>query len=160
MADLTEVDFLSRLGTPTSAQAIGPPAPEPIGPPAPDGLLPLAAAASNRVARTPEDFARRAGRTPNSPSQEPDIATKLGARPGIPFDTETGAPTSVRYELGRRRDPAMQLDYLKKFYGDNSVRQNMMGDWVVTAFENGQKKDMLVNPLGADWKDLAELSAH
>lgn len=158
MADLSEAEFLSRLGVQPEPEPIGPPDPM-MGPPDPANVLPLAAAASNRVARTPEEFGMRQGRTAQASGQDPDFGTKIGARPGIPFDSETGAPTSVRYELGKRRDPEAQLEYLQKFYGKDSVRQNSMGDWVVTVFEDAKKKDMLVNPLGADWKDLAELAA-
>lgn len=164
MADLPADEFFKRLqmggATAPAAAPIGPPAPTEQGPPAPESArLPLA---SEAIARTQADFERRSGArpSPQGKGQEPDFATRLGARPGIPFDTETGAPMSVRYELGRRRDPEAQLEYLKHFYGENGVRQNQMGDWVVTTSDNGQRKDMLVNPMGVDWKDLSELAGH
>lgn len=90
------------------------------------------------------------------PQNEPDFASKLGARPGVPFDSQTGIPIQTRFLLAQRRTPEEQEALLQNIYG-GSTRKNSFGDFVVTIQDKGQPKDLLVNPLGVDMSDIGEI---
>lgn len=94
-----------------------------------------------------------------SPAAEPDVATKLGARKGVPLDTEGGLNFAVRTALELRRDPKEQEIFLKKLYGDENVRRNHYDDLVVTQYNAGEPKDVLVDPLGIDIGDMSKVAA-
>lgn len=101
---------------------------------------------------------QRALRDTASPDGQ-DLATRLGARAGVPFDVNTGIPFVTRTRMELRRDPNEQESYLKKVYGDSNVRKGPQGNLIVTTHDQGNPKDVLVNPLGVEWGDLSSVVA-
>lgn len=96
---------------------------------------------------------------PQSRFADKDIATKLGARPGVALDVNTGIPWATRYKMENFPTADEQVQFLRKEFGENNVRTNSFGHPVVTITENGQQKDVLANPLGIDSTDLAAIAA-
>jgi hypothetical protein len=152
MPDLTRDQFLQALEGGTPVQ-------EP-GPGTDLGILPLTGQALKDAASAQFDAAHTKMRSvaPSSAADQ-DIATKLGARAGIPFDTDSGVPFMVRTRMESRRNPEDQERFLKEFYGDANVRKNSYGDFVVSVFDGGKQKDMLANPLGVGMNDIGAVVA-
>lgn len=131
----------------------------PRGTNAPASILPLAEDALKQAgAKFLSARSNLRGVMPSAMS-DADIATKLGARAGVPLDINEGIPFTTRTGLEMRRDPKDQEEFLTKLYGQGAVRQNSFGDWVVTVADGGQPRDMLANPLGVEWGDLSSVVA-
>lgn len=89
-----------------------------------------------------------------------DLATKIGARPGVPFDTSSGVPFVSRLAAEREPTQEEQVAAYKAEYGEENVRVNDFGGVVVTTIgEDGRTVDKLANPMGLDWKDAATVMA-
>lgn len=168
MADLNWSDFLKRVGASGGAtetlpndgvpNAIDPEQPEAgFGQQEPFDILPASKEAFGQVVSTLErNRLARPERVDQSRFADPDFATKLGARAGVPFDTSSGIPFLSRVASEREPTQEEQLMALRKEYGENNVRLNKLGQPVVTTVdENGKEKDVLANPLGLDWTDLS-----
>jgi hypothetical protein len=84
-------------------------------------------------------------------------AQKLGARPGVPFDTSTGVPFLTRLRSAVQPSSPEEFKALEAAYGPGNVRQNSYGNPVVTVMDNGKPKDVLVDPLGVDFGDFASV---
>lgn len=93
-----------------------------------------------------------------STSADADFATRLGARPGVPFDVNTGIPFMSRLRAAAQPTPAEEQKALEAAYGKGSVRRNSFGWLVVTKpDEKGKPTDVLVDPLGLDVGDVADV---
>lgn len=94
------------------------------------------------------------------PASKYDTFSRLGARPGVPFDAQSGLSFVSR--LASEREPSIeeQVIALQSEFGKDNVRLNDFGQPVVTTTgPDGKTKDVLVNPLGADAGDLATVMA-
>lgn len=88
-----------------------------------------------------------------SDSDLPTTAAKLGARPGIPFDTSTGVPWLTRIRSAAQPSSPEEFKALESAYGN--VRANSYGNPVVEVIgKDGKPMDLLVNPVGADFGDF------
>lgn len=99
-------------------------------------------------------------RVPMMRGATPDFATKLGARPGVPFDTETGVSFMSRLRAAAQPTPEEEQKALESAYGKGRVRRNSFGDLVVTKPNaEGKETDYLVDPIGLDAGDAASVLA-
>lgn len=87
-------------------------------------------------------------------------AAKLGARSGVPFDTQTGVPFMTRLRMARQPTPAEEETALKAAYPNGNVRRNSYGWLVVTKpGPDGKPTDVLADPIGLDIGDAANVLA-
>lgn len=122
-------------------------------------ILPASrAAVDSAIKAQNERTKQRAIRDTAKPDGE-DFATKLGARPGVPFDINEGIPFLMRTRMEARRDPGDQEKFLQEQYGAENVRRGPSGNLIVTMQDNGKPRDVLVNPLGVDFGDLSMVAA-
>ena len=95
---------------------------------------------------------------PTSSFQTPDFATKMGARPGVPFDSTSGISFMSRLRAAAQPTPAEEEKALKAAYGEDKVRRNQFGYLVVTKpGADGKPVDTLADPIGLDIGDAAAL---
>lgn len=178
MATLSESEFMARIGMraqplvlptqetvdePTSTSDQSTPGFESIeGPQGGEGaLLPGSDATFGELAG---GLATAQGgkpqRVPMAKGATPDFATRLGARPGIPFDTETGVSFMSRLRAAAQPTPVEEQKALEAAYGKGRVRRNSFGDLVVTKPNaEGRETDYLVDPIGLDAGDAASVLA-
>ncbi len=176
MADLDEQEFLKRIGAATGPAVMTQPVPEPIqeapvtnesvastpgfesinNTPSDDftDSLPSSADALNQLAKS------QAAKPQIVPQSKYDLRVRLGARPGIPFDTTSGVPFRVRVAAEKEPSEQEKLASYKIAYGDENVRVNDFGQPVVTTTdEKGKTVDRLANPMGLDASDAATFVA-
>jgi hypothetical protein len=93
--------------------------------------------------------------TNRMPNTAEDVATQLGARRGIPLDTEGGLGFKDQLLYGLEPTDKDKLAFLEqKFPG--KVRVNKVGGHVIEMTgEDGKPKDVLANPIGFNPMDLA-----
>lgn len=78
---------------------------------------------------------------------------------GIPLDIETGLPASQKFLLSFRRKKEDQLNFLKQQYGEDNVRTDANGDWIVRVVgQNGKPIDLKANEAEMHLKDLASMA--
>lgn len=183
MADLDQSEFLRQIGvkaqplvaraqesiatlpareeTTPGFESIAAPGEEGSGGAAPIGeeasfLLPASKAALDEVA----------GRVASSQGARPqagenlvrDYAAKLGARPGVPFDTQTGVPFMTRLRMAGQPTKEEEFKALEAAYGAGKVKRNDFGDLVVTTKDaQGREMDKLADPIGLDVGDAASV---
>lgn len=95
---------------------------------------------------------------PTSAMQTPDFATKMGARPGVPFDSTSGISFMSRLRAAAQPTPAEEEKALKAAYPNGNVRRNQFGYLVVTKQgPDGKPVDVLADPIGLDIGDAAAL---
>lgn len=98
--------------------------------------------------------------TPDIATKLADIATKLGARAGVPFDTVNGLDFAHRRVFELQPTEAEQMKFLENRFGKENVRKNSFGHAIVTKpNEQGVMEDVLVNPIGLDWRDITKVEA-
>lgn len=151
---ITEDQFLQAIRSPEQPS---PSQPNPASQGLNFDLLPMSSAAIAEAVKTQASI--QSSRLHPVSNSIVDFATKLGARAGVPFDEAVGVPFLVRTRLESRRDDSDKESFLKDFYGDQNVRKNQYGDFIVTVTDSGKPKDVLVNPLGADLTDLGAVAA-
>lgn len=143
MPDLDEQQFDAQLGASESIS-----------------LAPLTEAElaeASRKGRTAELGTPRV--VPMLAGATPDVATRMGARPGIPFDTVSGLPIMERLRMSFQPTSKEVLKELEKEY-PGQVRTNDLGMPIVTMKdEQGRIKDVLADPIGIDWEDTSKLIA-
>lgn len=141
MADLSESDFLKRIGM-ADTNAIS--------------LLP---ATEQEVQRASANYAQTRAASPVVQDQQPggdEALVKLGARPGVPMDMESGIPFMTRLRSEFQPTPEEEEKALTNVYGQGNVRRNGFGWLIVTKpGKDGKPTDTLVDPVGVDTGDLA-----
>jgi hypothetical protein len=94
-------------------------------------------------------------------NQTMDMAAKLGARRGVPMDTESGLPFFLRQRVETQPTPEEKIAVLSKALPGSNPRVNDFGGLVVTLKDKqGKERDVLVNPIGMDLTDLSALTAN
>lgn len=131
----------------------------PNAPPSDWSLVPLAASELQRTVKRAQ--ALELGRprpVENLPGSLEDYATRMGARPGIPFDTTTGVPLFTKLKLDWQPTPKDKLKMLQDEYGADKVRTNKLG-WPIVEMRDkeGRVKDVLAEPTDIDWQDTTGL---
>lgn len=104
---------------------------------------------------------QQAGRVePVQPSRfaAPDFATKLGGRPGIPLDINSGLPWGTRYLMENFPTDEEKFRFLERKY-PGKVRKNTYGHPVVEVTDETGTKDVLVDPIGVELGDISEAAA-
>lgn len=87
-----------------------------------------------------------------------DFAAKLGARAGVPFDTQTGVPFMTRLRMAAQPTKEEEQKALEAAYGPGKVKRNDFGDLVVTTQDaQGREVDKLADPIGLDVGDAASV---
>lgn len=88
--------------------------------------------------------------------------TSLGARPGVPFDLETGAGVMSRLAQGMAFNRQEQEMLFRRMPNVQDVRFNTMGEPVLTIRDGqtGETRDVLANPAGLDPSDFAFVAAN
>lgn len=168
MADLTWNEFLKGVGAAEERAGVAL-APEGAAPAAPATEPPTNNAPTITIPAPPEDAIAQATRALGQtlraaaqpvPTSKYDTFTRLGARPGVPFDAQSGLSFVSRLASEREPTPEEQLIALQSEFGKDNVRLNDFGQPVVTTTDaNGKIVDKLVNPLGLDPGDLATVMA-
>lgn len=74
----------------------------------------------------------------------------------IEFDYKNGIPLGIYMRVAMATDDQSKFDLLSKFY-NGKVRRDTGGVPIVRTEENGKPKDVLVNPLGADFTDFTDV---
>lgn len=174
MADLSPEEFMARLSVKAQPLVV-PDAPAPTGEEQVPGFESLGEGgdaagmgfsilpASEAEARKLEaSLASAQGARPQSvpmmKGAKPDFATKLGARPGVPFDTQSGVTFMQRLRAAAQPTKEEEQKALAAAYGEGKVRRNSFGDLVVTTTDkDGREVDKLVDPIGLDWGDAASV---
>jgi hypothetical protein len=78
---------------------------------------------------------------------------------GVPLDIETGISARDKLMLSFRRKKEDQTDYLKNRYGEDNVRTDSNGDFIVrTLGQDGKPVDLKVNESEMHSKDLLSLA--
>lgn len=153
MPDLNEQEFRAQLG-------LGPQPATDAPPPSPAiSLTPLTESELATVGRSAEtaELARPRQVAPSKGST-PDFATRMGARPGIPFDTVSGVPTLTRLRMDMQPTDKETFKMLQDEYGAQNVRRNDLGMPIVSMRdEKGKLKDVLAKPLSIDWDDTMQV---
>lgn len=148
MADRAQ--FMQRLGmTPTP-----PPATNAVPLAREISLAPMSAQALNKQT---EELDR--GRLDVSASTS-DFSAKIGARPGIPMDMESGIPFMERLRISFQPTPEEEEKALNAAYPGGKVRRNAYG-WLIVEKpgKDGRPTDFLVDPIGVDFGDLATIAS-
>lgn len=85
----------------------------------------------------------------NRVRQEKENFVTGNAQPGVPLDTESGLPASVRLRLSPEGDIDKATELLSKQEGIISARKSANGDNVIARIndENGKPKDVLLHPM-------------
>lgn len=79
---------------------------------------------------------------------------------GVPLDTQSGADALTRLKLGMTRNKEDQLDVLRRLYGQDKVRMDKKGNFIVrTQGEDGKPKDLVVDENEMSAKDLLDLAS-
>lgn len=74
----------------------------------------------------------------------------------IPLDVENGIPPWQYIKMAANRDNTSKFDYLRQQYGDQFVRPDNHGNPIVRLKDQaGNLKDVAVNPVNLNWRDLA-----
>lgn len=122
-------------------------------------LLPASEAALERVAASVASAqGGRAQRVGVGPRDDKDFATRLGARKGVPFDTQTGVPFMKRLRVAAQPTKEEEEKALVAAYGEGKVRRNSFDDLVVTTTDaEGKEVDKLADPIGLDAGDAASV---
>lgn len=165
MPEITEQEFLRQIRdqppmpkTGVDAAPVVQSASVPAQSPGAISLLPLAGDALQQA--TSQRSQDLMSRMRVSTQTEPDFASKLGARPGVPFDTQTGVPFMSRLRMAAQPTPQEEVKALEAAYGKDNVRLNQYGAPIVTVTDSsGQPKDLLANPLGIEFGSLATFAA-
>lgn len=171
MAAIPENEFMARIGvaSPEKTTTDAPAAPSPINPDNP--AIGFDTPSAEPISLTPatDEVLKREGislersKAARPVSVEPskwDTLSRLGARPGIPFDTTSGVPFRVRVAAEKEPTPAEKIASYKIAYGDENVRLNQFGQPIVTTTdEKGRTVDRLANPIGLDATDAATFVA-
>lgn len=96
----------------------------------------------------------------------PDLRTHEGylqanQEPGIPLDQDTGAGALTRLALGVHRNRMDQLDTLRKMHGDENVRLDTEGNFIVRERNptTGAQKDVLVDERNLTLRDLLDVTS-
>jgi hypothetical protein len=145
MAEPTLAEFEQMLGG-------GQPAQEPA-PLEPITLVPATQAALDKSTKALES-SRFVVSKPDK--GDTDSLLKLGARPGVPFDAESGISFMQRLRNSFQPTKEDEIKALESAYGKGSVRQNAFGWLIVTKpGRDGKPTDTLVDPVGGDIGDLA-----
>lgn len=185
MADLDQAEFLRQIGvaaqplvTPRSGEVIAPPLSPPEEPtpgfeslaaPGQEGsggaapvedsdsfLLPASKATLEAVAASVASSQGARGQP--EANRVRDFAAKLGARPGVPFDTQTGVPFMTRLRMAAQPTKEEEQKALEAAYGAGKVKRNEFGDLVVTTTDKqGREVDKLADPIGLDAGDAASV---
>lgn len=91
--------------------------------------------------------------------QEQEAQALEAQEPGVPMDVRSGAGALTRLRLGARRNRMHQLSLLRGLYGDEAVRMDKQGNWIVrTTDEAGAPKDLLVDEDNITLKDFADVA--
>jgi hypothetical protein len=148
MAEITREEFMARLGMAPGTNSSS--SPEPITVP------PLTQEALDQESKKLGE-SRIETVTP-SKNQDPSWAEKLGARPGVPFDTQSGVSFMSRLRASAQPTPEEEVKALESAYGKGNVRKNSFGWLVVTKpGKDGKPLDTLVDPIGLDLGDAASV---
>lgn len=100
-----------------------------------------------------------------APRRAEDVIRTRAARPGVRFDSKTGAPFLTRLNISRAPDPATKQAMLQDAFETSKVvpfsfTENGPTQFVVQDFKDpvtGELKDLLVDETAITAKDLAEL---
>lgn len=142
MAEPTREEFMRSIGLASEAHQFS----------VPEATPEAASRATENLERS------RITRVESSPVSVPDVATRLGARPGVPFDVNSGVSFMSRLRTAAQPTEAEEEKALKAAYGDQNVRRNSYGWLVVTTKDReGKEKDVLADPLGLDFGDAASV---
>lgn len=147
MADRAQ--FMERLGmTPTPAPTNAVPLAKELT------LAPLSADALNK-----QTEALQSGQMDVSASTS-DFSAKIGARPGVPMDMESGISFMERLRTSFQPTPDEEVKALEAAYGPGKVRRNQYG-WLIVEKPgaDGKPTDVLVDPIGVDFGDLATIAS-
>lgn len=86
---------------------------------------------------------------------------KMGIRSGTFLDISTGAPASVRFQLGLDENQINQFKYLNRVYGPGNVDLSTDGRFIVRnqPTASGGVEDVMVDPIGFEGGDIAQLGS-
>lgn len=86
---------------------------------------------------------------------------RMGIRPGTFLDISTGAPASVRFQLGLDENQINQFKYLNRVYGPGNVDLSTDGRFIVRnqPIASGGVEDVMVDPIGFEGGDIAQLGS-
>lgn len=144
MAEMTRDEFARSIGATNAADTLA-------------AALPTrtAAALSEQTRKLEES---RVSIVEPSSAATPDFATRLGARPGVPFDVNSGVSFMSRLRAAAQPTPEEEQKALEAAYGKGKVRRNSFGWLVVTKpDEKGRETDVLADPIGFDVGDAAKV---
>lgn len=81
--------------------------------------------------------------------------------PGIPLDQDTGVGALTRLKVGVHRNKLDQLDVLRKEYGDEAVRLDDKGDFIVRTTDGatGKLKDLKVDERNLTMRDFLDVAS-
>jgi hypothetical protein len=96
-----------------------------------------------------------------SPDLQSDMAKRMGVRPGTFLNISQGAPASVRLKLGLDENQLNQFKLLNEQYGPGNVDLSDDGRFILRNQKTagGQIEDVMVDPIGVDTGDLAQIAA-
>lgn len=83
-------------------------------------------------------------------------------RPGVEFDTDTGAPLLTRFKIAFAPDDNTRVEQLKQLFAGAQIEPIDAGNVIIRNLldpETGRPVDLLVDELGLSMKDMTELAS-